>query len=365
MHPMDVSRPGALNPVAGKDACDTCYIHGDHGDAMPWQGIEDDRGRGMWDFSVGGALGLMVRTAPFVAFRLLVYAGITAAYLVATGLGAGLGWLIGAAGDMEFRATATGIGGLAGFGLTAAGLFLIREYILYVVKAGHIAVMVELMDGRPIPTGRAQIDHASRVVRQRFADANVLFAVNLLIRGVLRVTIGLVQGVAAFLPIPGLSALLALVRAVLRVSVGLMDEVILGHIFRTNPPSGWEGGRQGLVLYAQNGGAMLRNAAFLSFLVYGLTFLIFLVMLAPAAAVAYAMPGGWSAGGIVFALLFAWALKAALIEPFAIACMMQAFFRITANQAPDPVWDARLASASGKFQELRTKAVGWGPRPAT
>jgi hypothetical protein len=319
----------------------------------------------MWDFSVGGAFGLMARTAPFLVFRMLVYAAIVAAYILATSLGAGLGWLIGAAGTMEFRASATGIGAFAGFGLTAAVLFLIREYILYVVKAGHIAVLVELMEGRPIPTGRAQIDHASAVVRRRFADANMLFAVDLLIKGVLRVTMGLLQGIAVFLPIPGLQTILGLIRAVLRVSVGFMDEVILAHIFRTDPANSWEGGRQGLVLYAQNGAAMLRNAAFLTLIIYGLSFLIFLMMLAPAAAVAYAIPGGWSAGGIIFALLFAWAVKAAVIEPFAIACMMQAFFRVSAGQAPDPGWDARLASASGKFQELRTKAAGWSQNPAT
>jgi hypothetical protein len=319
----------------------------------------------MWDFSVSGALGLMARTAPFLVFRMIVYTGIVVAYIVVTATGAGLGWLIGAAGTLEFRDSATAVGAFAGFGLTAAVLFLIREYILYVVKAGHIAVLVELMEGRPIPAGRAQIDHASAVVRRRFADANMLFAVDLLIKGVLRATMGLLQGIAVFLPIPGLQTILGLIRAVLRVSVGFMDEVILAHIFRTNPGNSWEGGRQGLVLYAQNGAAMLRNAAFLTFIIYGLSFLIFLVMLAPAAAIAYAIPGGWSAGGIIFALLFAWAVKAAVIEPFAIACMMQAFFRVSAGQAPDPGWDARLASASGKFQELRTKAVGWAPRPAT
>ena len=319
----------------------------------------------MWIFSVREALGLMARTAPFLIFRMLVYSGIVAAYILATTVGAGLGWLVGAAGSADFQGAATGIGGFAGFGLTAAALFLLREYILYVVKAGHIAVLVELMEGRSIPMGRAQIDHAAKMVRRRFADANLLFGVDLLIKGVLRVTMGLLQGIAILLPIPGLQVLLGLIRAVLRVSVGFMDEVILAHIFRTNPANSWEGGRQGLVLYAQNGPAMLRNAAFLTVIIYGLSFLIFLAMLAPAAAIAYAMPGGWSAGGMVFALLFAWAVKAAVIEPFAIACMMQAFFRISANQAPDPVWDARLASASGKFQELRTKAMGWAPRPAT
>ena len=50
----------------------------------------------------------------------------------------------------------------------------------------------------------------------------------------------------------------------------------------------------------------------LTLIVYGLSFVVFLVMLAPAAAVVYLLPGAWSAGGIVFALVFAWAVKAAL-----------------------------------------------------
>ena len=50
----------------------------------------------MWDFSVTGALGLMARTLPFLIFRMLVYFGIAAAYVIATGGGAGIGWLVGA-----------------------------------------------------------------------------------------------------------------------------------------------------------------------------------------------------------------------------------------------------------------------------
>ncbi len=319
----------------------------------------------MWDFSAGRALGLMARTAPFVVFRLMVYAGITLAYVLAIGVGAGLGWLIGAAGSADFRASATGFGGLAGFGLVAALLYFLREYLLYIVKAGHIAVLVELIEGRAIPAGRSQIDHASAVVRARFTETNTLLALDLLIKGVLRVIMGLLAGLATLLPIPGLQTLLGMVRAVLRVSVGFTDEVILAHIFRTNPANSWEGGRQGLVLYAQNGTAMLRNALFVTIFMYLLTFVVFLFMLAPAAAVAYAMPGGLSAGGLLLALLFAWAVKAALIEPFAIACMMQAYFRVSSGQAPDPAWDARLESASDRFRELKAKAMGWVPRPAS
>ena len=62
---------------------------------------------------------------------------------------------------------------------------------------------------------------------------------------------------------------------------------------------------------------------------------------------------------MVFALIFAWAVKAALIEPFAIACLLQVFFRTTAGQTPDPEWDARISGVSKKFTELKDKAGQW------
>jgi hypothetical protein len=312
----------------------------------------------MWDFSVTGALGLMARTWPFLVFRMLVYFTIALAYVVLTGGGAGLGWLIGAAGTPDFRSGATVVGGFVGFGLTAGIVYLLREYILYIVKAGHIAVMIELMEGRDLPAGRAQIEHAGTIVKQRFAEANVLFLFDQLVRGVLGAILGLVQGVAGLLPIPGLQQLMSMIRAFLRLAVGLMDEVILGYSIRTNSTNAWDSGRIGLVLYAQNAVAMMRNAAFLMIIVWVLTVLIFLFMLAPAAGIAYAMPGGWSAGGIVFALIFAWSVKAALIEPFAVACMLQAFFRVSEGQRPDPTWEARVSGVSRKFEELKARAMG-------
>ncbi len=49
----------------------------------------------MWDFSISRALGIMAKSAPFLVFRMLVYFGITLAYILVTGTGAGLGWGIG------------------------------------------------------------------------------------------------------------------------------------------------------------------------------------------------------------------------------------------------------------------------------
>ena len=58
----------------------------------------------MWDFNIGQALGLMMRTLPFVLLRAAVYFGITLAYILATGTGVGIGWGVGAFGDDDFRA---------------------------------------------------------------------------------------------------------------------------------------------------------------------------------------------------------------------------------------------------------------------
>jgi len=311
----------------------------------------------MWDFSIATSLGLMVRTLPFIVFRLLVYFGVALAYVLMTGMGAGVGWGIGGVGDEGFRAASTFWGGVVGFGIVGAIMYVLREYLLYVVKAGHIAVLVELLDGQSLPQGRGQIQHASESVKARFGQASLLFAADQLIKGVLRTITGMFRTLFHLLPVPGAQTLLRVVEGFLRMAVGFIDEVILAHCLRTRADNTWEASREALVLYGQNAKPMLKNAAWLTLIVYGLAFVIFLVMLAPAALVAYLIPGGWSATGVVVALLFAWSVKVALLEPFAVTCMMQAYFKVIEGQRPDPEWEARLEGMSKKFRELKDKAA--------
>lgn len=312
----------------------------------------------MWDFSIGGALSMMARTMPFIVLRMVVYFGIALGYVLVTGTGAGVGYGVGGFGDDGFQATSTFWGGAIGFGVFGAIMYWAREYILYIVKAGHIAVLVELIDGKPMPDGKSQITYATSVVKERFAQASVLFAIDQLIKGVIGAITGLVRGVLSFLPLPGVRQLSGILHAFLRVAVGFIDEVILAHMIRTGSTNPWGSAKEALVLYGQNYKVMLKNAAWLAIIVYLLSFLVFLVMLAPAALVVYLMPGAWAAGGFVFALLFAWSVKAALLEPFAIACLMQVYFKTIEGQQPDPEWEARLEQMSGKFRKLKARALG-------
>jgi hypothetical protein len=319
----------------------------------------------MWDFSVFKALGLMVRTAPFVIFRVLVYFGITAALVIITGTGAGVGYGVGLFGDAEFQTTSTFWGGAVGFALTVGVIFFFRDYLLYLVKAGHIAVMVALLEGKAVPGGQGQIAYAKGVVTERFGQASALFALDQLVRGVINVITGMMEGLVTLLPIPGLSQVVGALRAYLRLAVGLVDEVILGHAIRTRSENAWESAHDGLVLYAQNARPMLVNAAWLTLVTWGLAALVFVAMLAPAAVVVSFLPDDSRAGMVVFAVVFAWAVKAAVIEPFAIACMLQVFFKVTEGQTPLPEWRGRLTQVSDKFRKLGEQAVGWRPGGAT
>jgi hypothetical protein len=313
----------------------------------------------MWDFDIGRSVSIMMRTWPFIVFRMIVYFGITLAYIMATGTGASVGYGVGhISTDPDGPLSFALWGGVVGFGVVSIAVYWIREYILYVLKAGHIAVMVHLIDGHDVPDGQNQIAYAKEVVTQRFAEANILFVVDQLVKGAIRAITGLIGGIAAFLPIPGLSGLVSFINTVIRISLTYVDEIILGYNIRINSNSPFETARQGVVLYAQNGKHMVKNAVWLAVIMWGVSFVIFLLMLAPAAAILWVMPGQLAGWAFVLAIVFAWAFKAAFIEPFAIASLMQVYFEAIEGQTPNPEWDRHLAEASSKFRELRDKALG-------
>jgi hypothetical protein len=311
----------------------------------------------MWDFSIGRTLGIMAATWPFIVLRLVVYFLITLGFMVATGAGAGIGWGAGHVfGDADGPTAFAFWGGIGGFGLSMVAMYWIREYLLYVLKAGHIAVMVHLVDGRPVPNGQGQIAYARAEVKARFLEANVLFAVDQLIKGVIGVITRLLGGIAAFIPIPGLDGLVRFLNTIIRLALTYIDEIVLAYNIRLGSNDPFGTAKDGVILYAQNGTTMLKNAIWLAVITWGLTLAIFVLLLAPAAAFVAFMPGqaaGWS---VLVAVIFAWALRAAILEPFNVAALMQVYFKVIEGQRPDADWDRRLTDASRHFRELKEKA---------
>ncbi len=309
------------------------------------------------DFKIGEILSLMGKTMPFLVFRFLIYFAITFSYIVLTGVGAGVGYGIGMIGGEPGGFSF--FGGLVGFGIMSAIAYMLREYLLYMVKAGHIAVLVELMEGKELPQGRGQIDHAQQIVRERFAQSSILFGIDQLIKGVLKAFNRLFFTVTAFIPIPGLKSIVGFINTIVNLSLTYLDEVILSYNLRTRAENPWEASRTALVLYAQNYKAFLKNAFFLAFIIWGLTFLVFLVILGPILALVSVIPAVAGPLTLIFALVFAWGVKQSVIEPIGRTALMQVFFKVTEGQQPNAEWEAKLEGVSKKFGEFGRKAREW------
>jgi hypothetical protein len=318
----------------------------------------------MWDFSLSRAFGAILRTLPFVILRLIVYFGMALFMVFAVALGSGVGYGIGRmAAGYHARFSGALWGGLAGLVLTVGLIRLARSYILYLVKAGHIAVLVELYDGRSIPAGESQIRYGAQAVRTHFVESSVLFGVDLAIKAVLQALIRMVNRIGTFLPIPGLRAVLGIAEAVVRTSLTFVDEVILAYLIRTGTENPWETAKDGIILYAQNYRHFLKNAVWLTLFLWLITLTMFAVFLVPAGVLAAAVPGSHWIWAIVFAFVFARALQLGVLEPLAIAALMEVFFTRIEGQRPDPEWQQRLTTTSRKFQELVDKAGRWAPSP--
>ncbi len=309
----------------------------------------------MWDFDIGKTFGILVKTMPFIIFRLLVYMGVAFTFLLVTGIGAGIGYLI--TSFAEEPGAGAAIGGFIGFAVSIGIMYWIREYILYLVKAGHIAVMVELLDGKTgLPGGKGQIDYAQSKVRERFVESSLLFGLDQLLKGILRMVNRTLSRIGNFIPIPGLDSLMGIAGTLITLSLTYVDEIIIAHNFRVRSDNPWATSKDAVILYAQNYTTMLKNAFFLMLGIWLISFVVFLLFLAPMGALVAFFPGATTFGGLVMAIVFAWCVKAALIEPFAVAAMMQVYFKAVEGQTPNEEWDQRLTKLSGKFRKLKAKA---------
>ncbi len=310
----------------------------------------------MVDFKFGQVMSTLWKTKEFVLFRFLIYMGITLAYIIGTGAGGGIGYLFGKVGDNSEAGVFYGMVG--GFSLVSGVLYYVREYILYLVKAGHIAVIVKHLDGEPMPDGQSQIKYAQGVVKERFKESSILFGVDQLIKGVLKTFNRIFSGVMSFLPVIP-PAIKNIINGIVNMSLTYVDEIILAYYIRNNSENPWEDSKKALVLYAQNYKTFLKNAVFLTIITWVLSLLVLILVFGPLAALMSF--GGYSGGFWPFALavVTAWGVKSALIDPIAMTALMQVFFKVTEGQEPNPEWEAKLERGSKKFTELKNKAVGW------
>jgi len=309
------------------------------------------------DAGLATAVSLLMQSLPYALARFGILLGCSVACIV---------WIViafgGAAWLGNHIASVFGLVWLV-MCLVGIGWFwgAVLRYVLHLLACGHVAVLTELITSGQVGNGsESMLSYGKRVVTERFGQVNALFALNMLVRGILQAFHRTLDWIAEMLPIPGLESLANLANLILRAATRYLDKVILSYNLARNDGDPWRGAREGIVYYAQNAKEILKTSVWSVILERVLSVVLWLLLLAPAGAITWMMPASArEAGGVVtilVALLLVGPLRAAFIKPLFLIMMMVRFHALIENQPINQEWDAKLASVSQKFRDLGTEA---------
>jgi len=309
------------------------------------------------------ALSLVMRTMPYAIVRFGILLGFSLVTIVWFALTFGIGAWLGS--------TPVPIAGaiwmIAGLGVYGWAWWAVVRYGLYLVQAGHIAVLTELMTKGQIDNGSAgMFDYGKRVVTERFGQVNLLFAMDLLVRGVVHAFNRTLDWVAAFVPIPGLQSVVGIVNAVVRAATTYIDETVFSYNLARGDENPWRSSKDALIYYCQYSKDILKTAVWVVVLDKVLTAVVWVVMLAPAFVLLAILPASWApggfVGGLVIAALFASNVRQAFLKPIFLVMIMTKFHVAVRGASINLEWDERLTGLSGKFRDIKEKAAGgWSP----
>lgn len=312
---------------------------------------------------IGHAMRIVFQTSPYLVYRALVYGTICGAVAVLLLFLALIGYIFGsgAAGVMLIIALAAG-----GFGAR-----LLREYILYLLRAGHVAVITEIIERGKFPEGTSQTEWGSEKVKAYFKEISVLALIDQMIKGVIRVLNRTIFNVLNILPVPGMDGAKKVIQKIVDFSITYIDESVLAYTFKTENENVYDAAKSGIILYCQAWKGLLKNAVALTVLCYAFTILSALVFLIPLGAIALMLPETWAFAKFalfILALFMGFSLKWIVFDPIACTATIITFLKETENMTPDPAWEERIENVSAKFRELKAKAASSfsgdrGPQP--
>ena len=301
------------------------------------------------------AMGIVFQTTPYILYRAVVYGVICAMAAVALAVLAVTGRVFGGAAAAVLFVAAAAAGGF--------GARLVREYILYLLKAGHIALITEIVSEGKLPPNISQTQWAKERVMHYFKEVSVLALVDQMIKGIIHVVNRTLFNVMTVLPIPGLEGGARLAQRVVNFSLTYVDESIIAYTFKTQNENVFDAAKTGIVLYCQSWKGLLKNAAALTVLSYVFVIVAALVFMIPLGVIAFMMPASWSVAKFslfALALFMGFSLKWILFDPIACTSTVLTFLHESESLTPDTEWEARIEAVSGKFRELKEKAMSSG-----
>ena len=308
----------------------------------------------MLDIKILSATQTMERTLAFTLYRLFLCFAVSFAFVIATVMGSGIAMMMGSAVDKMAVWGASGAS--IGFVICGVIVYLARGVWLYRVKARHIALLVGAVEEKMLPQGWAQIEYGRQQVGQRFNLPRDLVGLDRQIRQILIYLLRTCTRLGGQIPNISTEYIARYVYGAISAPLTYTGEVILARCFSGDFKTPWTEARNAVVYYAQNFGLLWHNALLLFGLTYAGFFSVCWLMLVPLEWLEGIMPipiGNWK---YVFALVFAWPIKAAIFDPIVIAGLISFFFEKIDGTIPNSDWVDRLNNCSEEFANIQRKA---------
>ncbi len=305
---------------------------------------------------LGEAWGVLMKTLPCVLVRMAVYAAVAIGSAIYVGVLLLMSKFFGGAG---------GILVLVGVGVLFGLLKLLQRYALYLIKAGHIAVITEILQNGRLPENTGQLVYGKNVVTGVFKEVSVLFAIDQLVSGVIKAFNRTAVRVADLVPVPGIDAVAKLAAMIVNYAVTYVDETILSFNLARKDRNIWKNAETGLVLYAQNWKPILSNAVALAAInIIGLVVFVIIMLIPFGLLAAVTSNETLKMVWLFLALAFGYGLKLSLINPFCLISTIITYNHAIKGQEPNAEWESKLEQASAKFRELQSKAADYVSPPS-
>jgi hypothetical protein len=296
---------------------------------------------------------IIAKTLPFMLIRLAVYVAFFIGICIYTAIAVFFLGLVQKSGVMSLVVFAVfGGGGWAIYSF-------VREYITYMIKAAHIAVITELAMNGSIPDGFSMYKYGVEKVKAQFATANILFGLDRLVAGSVKQIQRAIGGIGAFFSfIPGVKGLTDVLNLFVDIILNYVDECIMSYIFIHKGENEWKSAADAIVLYVQNWKSVLKMGAKL------LVFILVFVVIGYILFIGIFSGLFSSASGIIpiiITLIFAITLKAAILDSIVMVYMVTNFLQVSANQTPAYDLYGQIEGWSKKFTDIMGKARAASP----
>ena len=237
--------------------------------------------------------------------------------------------------------------------LVCAMYGLVNRYVGYMLKAGHVAMVTTAVTTGTLPEN--QLQAATAVIKERFVTANVYFVVDRLVSGAVSQLQRGLQKIDDLLgKIPGVSLIVSFAQMFVQIALGYVDECCLGYTFLHKEQSAFKSAADGVVIYFQNWKKLMKDAAIMTLIVIGISFLSWLLPFLLFTAIFAAFGIHW-VFALIIGIIISAVIKSAFIDSWMMVKMMVSYMEIApTTQITFDLYD-KLCKLSSKFKSLFTK----------